>query len=237
MGFPENVLTADETVVKELHPHPVTVLGPVVLGLVLTAVAVAIAVITPDSTAANVLQWVCVAVAVLAGFWFTVVPVLRWRTTHFVITTHRVMVRRGIIGKSGKDITLSKIVDVSFVQTALDRIIRSGTLHIESAGDSPDEDLTNIPRSNEVQQLINRLVDDDANRRSAVMQDRLAGRAQVEPDPAAGSPLSDSDQQDVEVANRHAAGPAEPGRGDERAGDLGEVGAMSDDDEPGALGR
>jgi hypothetical protein len=77
------------------------------------------------------------------------------------------MVRRGILTKNGKDITLSKITDVSFQQTLLDRIIGAGSLHIESAGDSPDENLNYIPRSNEVQQLINRLIDqDDLRRRS-----------------------------------------------------------------------
>ena len=74
--------------------------------------------------------------------------------------------RKGILSKSGKDITLSKITDVSFRQTLFDRIIRSGTLTIESAGDSADELLRNIPRSDEIQQLINRLIDEDARRRS-----------------------------------------------------------------------
>ena len=37
-------------------------------------------------------------------------------------------------------------------------MIRAGSLHIESAGDSPDENLTNIPNSNVVQQLINRII-------------------------------------------------------------------------------
>ena len=44
-------------------------------------------------------------------------------------------------------------------------MIRAGSLHIESAGDSPDENLTNIPNSNVVQQLINRLIDEDDLRR------------------------------------------------------------------------
>jgi len=90
---------------------------------------------------------------------------VRWLTTHYVVTTHRVLVRRGVLTKTGKDITLSKITDVSFQQTLLDRIIGAGSLHIESAGDSPDEDFRNIPHSNQVQQLINRLIDEDDLRR------------------------------------------------------------------------
>jgi uncharacterized membrane protein YdbT with pleckstrin-like domain len=90
---------------------------------------------------------------------------VRWRSTHYVITSHRVMVRRGVLSKTGKDITLSKITDVSFRQTLFDRIIRAGSLHIESAGDSPDENLHSVPNSDEVQQLLNHLINEDDLRR------------------------------------------------------------------------
>lgn len=120
---------------------------------------------TPDDETGNRIQWIAVAVLVVVAIPAVVVPYLRWRTTHYVVTSHRVMVRRGILTKTGKDITLSKITDVSFQQTLLDRMIGSGSLHIESAGDSPDEDLANIPHSSEVQQLVNRLIDEDDLRR------------------------------------------------------------------------
>lgn len=165
MGFPENVLAKGEKVERDLHPHWLTVVAPTIFGVLLAAACIAIAVITPDDTAGNRIQWIAVIVLVVVAVPAVVVPYLRWRTTHYVITSHRVMVRRGILTKNGKDITLSKITDVSFEQTVLDRMIRSGSLHIESAGDSPDENLANIPRSNEVQQLINRLIDEDDLRR------------------------------------------------------------------------
>jgi len=165
VGFPENVLARGERVERDLHPHWLTVVVPTLLGLLLSAACVWIAVVTPDDETGNRIQWVAVAVLVLVAIPAVVVPYLRWRTTHYVVTSHRVMVRRGILTKTGKDITLSKITDVSFQQTLLDRMIGSGSLHIESAGDSPDEDLANIPHSNEVQQLVNRLIDEDDLRR------------------------------------------------------------------------
>lgn len=165
MGFPENVLARGERVERDLHPHWLTVVLPTTLGLLLAAACVLVAAVTPDDETGNRIQWVAIIVLVAIAIPAVVVPYLRWRTTHYVITSHRVMVRRGILTKNGKDITLSKITDVSFEQTLLDRIIRSGSLHIESAGDSPDENLSYIPRSNEVQQLINRLIDEDDLRR------------------------------------------------------------------------
>ncbi len=165
VGFPENVLAKGEKVERDLHPHWLTVVVPTIFGLLLAAACIAVSGVTPDDDTGNRIQWIALAVFVLVAIAAVVVPYLRWRTTHYVITSHRVMVRRGILTKTGKDITLSKITDVSFQQTVVDRLIRSGSLHIESAGDSPDENLTNIPRSNEVQQLINRLIDEDDLRR------------------------------------------------------------------------
>jgi uncharacterized membrane protein YdbT with pleckstrin-like domain len=165
VGFPENVLAKGEKVERDLHPHWLTVVVPTIFGLLLAAACVFIVIQTPDDDTGNLIQWIAVAVLVLVAIPAVVVPYFRWRTTHYVITTHRVMVRRGILTKQGKDITLSKITDVSFQQTLLDRMIGAGSLHIESAGDSPDENLTNIPNSNVVQQLINRLIDEDDLRR------------------------------------------------------------------------
>lgn len=177
MGFPENVLTRDEKIVLRLHPHWRSVALASFVGVLLLAVALVIVRVTPDDTTGNWIQWIAVAVAVLIGVPLTIVPWLRWRTTHYVITTHRVMVRRGILNKTGKDITLSKITDVSFSQSLIDRMVGSGTLNIESAGDSPDELFRDIPHSDEVQQLINRLIDEDANKRASRIMQR-AGLAE-----------------------------------------------------------
>jgi len=180
VGFPDNVLAKGEKVERDLHPHWLTVVVPTILGLLLTAACVFIVIQTPDDETGNRIQWIAVAVLVLVAIPAVVVPYLRWRTTRYVVTTHRVMVRRGILTKQGKDITLSKITDVSYKQTVLDRIIRAGSLHIESAGDSPDENLTYIPNSDVVQQLINRLIDEDDLRR------RSRGQAYASPDTGAG---------------------------------------------------
>lgn len=176
MGFPDNVLTAGEKVESDLHPHWQVVVPATIVGIILTAAAVYISYVTPDDTTGNTIQWIAVGVAVLLGIFLVIIPFLRWRTTRYVITTHRVMLRQGVMNKSGKDITLSKITDVSYERRMLDRMVGSGTLSIESAGDSPNELFRAIPHSDRVQQLINRLIDEDANKRAMGM----VRRAQAE---------------------------------------------------------
>ena len=93
-------------------------------------------------------------------------PLLRWRTTHYVITTHRLLFREGILARRGRDIGLSRITDVSYRQTLWERIINSGTLTIESAGEGGATVLKQIPDSEGVQQLLNHMIEEDADRRA-----------------------------------------------------------------------
>jgi uncharacterized membrane protein YdbT with pleckstrin-like domain len=200
MGFPQNVLTSDEKVEKSLHPHWRTVVGPFLIGLILLGASIYVAYVTPDDTTGNWIQWITVGIAVLLAIPLVIIPLLAWRTTHYVITTHRVMVRKGIVNKSGKDITLSKITDVSFRQSALDRMVGSGTLSIESAGDSPNEDFEAIPRSDRIQQLLNHLIDQDANRRAQ----RIVNRAGFETEAEAADRMHEEEQRMHEEEERLA---------------------------------
>ena len=105
-----------------------------------------------------------------------------------------------MITETGKDITLSKITDVSFERTLVDRLTGSGTLRIESAGHSPDETFRAIPRSDRVQQVINRLIDEDANRRAQ----RMVNRAGFETNQEAADRMHEEEQRMHEEEERLA---------------------------------
>ena len=113
MGFPENVLAQGEKVERSLHPHPLTVFGPTLLGVVLIALAVVTSWVTPDDATGNRPQWGAISVLVVLALALVVVPYLRWRTPHSVITSHAVIVRQGIPRTPSTDLTLSKQRDVS----------------------------------------------------------------------------------------------------------------------------
>ncbi|MDQ3576509.1 MAG: PH domain-containing protein [Actinomycetota bacterium] len=166
MAFPENLLAGDEKVVKHLHPHWLTVFVPTVLFILVVGIASFLVAVIPDGDAQDILRIVVIALAVIVLILLVVIPVLRWRTTHYVITTHRVMVRHGILSRTGKDIGLSRITDVSYTQSLWDRIIGAGTLTIESAGEGPPQVFANIPNSDDTQQLINHLVEEDEQNRA-----------------------------------------------------------------------
>ena len=166
MPYPDKALGDDEEVVRHLHPHWLTVFWPVVLFLALVGAASFGAALVPAGDQQNLWRLGIVAVAVVLGLFLVAVPLLRWRTTHYVITTHRLLFRAGVLARRGRDIGLSRITDVSYRQTLWERVINSGTLTIESAGEGGSTSLTRIPDSEGVQHLLNHMVEEDADRRA-----------------------------------------------------------------------
>jgi uncharacterized membrane protein YdbT with pleckstrin-like domain len=166
MPYPDKLLAEDEEVVRHLHPHWTTLFWPVVrLLLIVGAASFGMAAI-PAGRQQGILRMVVLAAALVLLLVLVVKPLLRWRTTHYVISTHRVLFREGILARRGRDLGLSRITDVSYTQTLWERIINSGTLTIESAGDGGATVLRQIPDSDGVQQLLNHMIEEDADRRA-----------------------------------------------------------------------
>src|SRR3954447_5650757 len=166
MPYPDKLLAEDEEVVRHLHPHWLTLFWPVVWFLVIVGgVSFGMAVV-PVGRQQGVFRMLLLAVALVLLLTVVLVPVLRWRTTHYVITTHRLLFREGILTRRGRDIGLSRITDVSYRQSLWERIINSGTLTIESAGEGGATVLRQIPDSDGVQQLLNHMIEEDADRRA-----------------------------------------------------------------------
>lgn len=167
MSYPEKLLANDEKVVEHLHPHWITLVPATFWFLVICAAAgVGIAYAPNNGTSRTVIIIAILVVGLLLLCWLSFSPWIRWRTTHYVLTTHRVLIRRGVLRHTGHDISLQRISDVGFTQSLWDRLVRAGTLTIESASEHGQEELKNVPRSDQVQQTINRLIEEDGDRRA-----------------------------------------------------------------------
>lgn len=165
MGYPDNLLATDEVVVLHRHPHWKRLVLPVLALLAGTALAsFAAAVVSRtgwDATTRTVLWAVIAALWLLAVGWLTLRPFLAWLTVHFVITDRRVMYRHGLFTRAGIDIPLARINSVEFRHSLPDRMVRTGTLIIESAAQDPLE-FDDIPRVEQVHALLYREVFGDA---------------------------------------------------------------------------
>ncbi|MCA1824522.1 MAG: PH domain-containing protein [Mycobacteriales bacterium] len=101
-----------------------------------------------------------VALALLVAL--CVQPVIAWLTTHFVLTNHRVVMRKGLVARSGRDVPLFRINDVTFSHGIIERLFGAGTLVIESAGEHGQVTLTDIPHVEDVQRQLYRLIEESA---------------------------------------------------------------------------
>jgi uncharacterized membrane protein YdbT with pleckstrin-like domain len=180
VGFPESILTSDEQVVLHLHPHWKKLIPPV-FWLVLVLAAYVAAVVLWSGTVLLILA--VVGLALLA--WLALWPWLVWRNTHYVFTTERVLTREGVLARRGRDIPLSRINDVSFSHSLFERMVGSGTMTIESAGERGQVVLIDLPRVEHTQSVLYELVEAEADQsRQAAVEDEADGEQQRRTKPA-----------------------------------------------------
>ena len=78
-------------------------------------------------------------------------------TERYVLTTERVRIYRGLIGRNIDDIELVRLQDIDFTQNAGERIFGIGDIHLRGADPStPEVTLRNVHQPEEVRELIRR---------------------------------------------------------------------------------
>jgi membrane protein YdbS with pleckstrin-like domain len=149
MAYPERLLSPDEEVVMEFRPHWSRIFKELVLSVAVVVVLVLVAVLFDFPNRG----WVTLAIAAI---WLVLVVrgFLSWWFTQHVITNERLIYRAGITSRAGKEIPLEVINDVSFSQTPWERIIKSGDLLIESAGEQGQSHYRDIPTPEDMQRVI-----------------------------------------------------------------------------------
>jgi uncharacterized membrane protein YdbT with pleckstrin-like domain len=115
----------------------------------------------PDSWP-RVVRWL-VALAGIALFaWRPLRRIVAWATSHFVVTSDRVIHRAGWFAKRSMEIPLENISDVRFNQTVFERVIGAGDLTLESPGTFGQERFSDVRHPEQVQKTIYEM--NEANR-------------------------------------------------------------------------
>lgn len=160
MPYPDKVLARDEDVVLHVRPHVRTLVLPALV-LLLTLGLGTFALV---STTTPGLQYAVLLVAAAAVAGYVGRPFLRWTTTHLVLTTHRLLVREGVLARSGRDLPFDRVTEVSFERTLVERLVGSGTLVVENAGERGPIVVRNVPGVENVQATLYQLVQEDDER-------------------------------------------------------------------------
>lgn len=160
MPFPRKLLNDNEDIVLDLHPHwwffapPLFALvGTIILGVLVWA--------------GTDISWLQVPVGVLilgCLIWFGL-RYSRWITTNFVVTTDRLIYRHGVLAKHGIEIPLDRVNTVFFRQSIFERMVGSGDLVIESAGEMGRQSFSNVRNPSAVQNEVYRQIEANENRK------------------------------------------------------------------------
>jgi hypothetical protein len=129
----------------------------------------------------DVPQWAELALAgllVVCVLWLAA-RYVRWATTSFAVTSERLVLRKGFLRRTSREIRLDSLTDISCSQSLTDRLLRCGDILLESPGRDSQEVFPDLPRPVGIQNEIYRLL----NQRQA-----MRGSAWQAADPSASVP-------------------------------------------------
>lgn len=141
MRYPSELLTDDETIQRAFRPHWKTLIIPIIWTILVVVASVLVWMLLPDGWP----RWASLGVLAAGWFGFAALPAARWYYTMHILTSERLIVRRGILARSGMEIPLEVVNDVGFSQSLFERLMGFGDVVIESAGELGQSRLSNIP--------------------------------------------------------------------------------------------
>jgi uncharacterized membrane protein YdbT with pleckstrin-like domain len=150
MPFPRRLLIEGEELILDLRPHWIALVGPAIATV---AILVGMVVLYQvfDERILDIVVGIAGTLLLLA---YPVRRLVDWLTSHFVVTSDRIIHRRGFIAKYSMEVPLEAINDVRFEQGILDRMIGAGTLVVQSASEAGRQVFDHIRRPEEVQRTI-----------------------------------------------------------------------------------
>jgi len=106
----------------------------------------------------NIGLWITLLFAflVLIGLLWIVVRAIKWIRTVYAVTSHRVIVQTGILGKDFHEIPVTQVRGVDVHQSFFQRLLGYGTIRVSSEGGSQvgNEDWKGIPKPFRFQKMI-----------------------------------------------------------------------------------
>jgi len=145
MGISAKLLGDDERIVTSTRTHWKALIGPVLVLLVVVGGGAFLAAVIPEGSVQTAGRIAIAAIAVVLLAIWVVKPFLDWFFATYTLTNRRMITRHGILNRSGRDIPLVRINDVSYEHGLVDRMLRCGTLVIQSASDGGQVVLRDVP--------------------------------------------------------------------------------------------
>ena len=194
MALPRRFLNDDEELLAELRPHWIFLFGPL-----FTSIGVWVALIVLVILWQKAPGWTnypILIIALIPGLWL-VGRLVRWRSYVVALTSTRILVRQGILGRDTVQLRLQRITEVNIRQELIERMLGTGSLIIDVQGEDDSLTLEYMRKPAVVQRVINSQINEivGGGRREAIPAD-------MQPRDRYGAPYADRDEND----DRHGVG-------------------------------
>lgn len=152
MPLPRKFLNEDEELLAELRPHWIFYIGPLAL-----AVGVWAGVIALNIAVHHLPAWTSYPLLVIGAIptlWL-IGRLIRWRSYTLALTSTRILVRQGVLGRDTVQLRLQRITEINLAQMLWERILGTGRLVIDVQGEDDSVVLTDVRKPAVVQRVIN----------------------------------------------------------------------------------
>src|SRR5580693_6666387 len=152
MALPRKFLNEDEELLAELRPHWIFLFGPLFTSIGVWAALIVLVVLWRNAPSA--LNYPILIIALIPGLWL-LGRFVRWRSYVVALTSTRVLVRQGILGRDTVQLRLQRITEVNIRQTLVERVLGTGSLLIDVQGEDDTLTLEYMRKPAVVQRVIN----------------------------------------------------------------------------------
>jgi membrane protein YdbS with pleckstrin-like domain len=199
VALPRKFLNEDEELLAELRPHWIFLFGPL-----FTSVGVWVALIVLVILWQKAPSWTnypILIVALIPGLWL-LGRFVRWRSYVVALTSTRILVRQGIMGRDTVQLRLQRITEVNIRQRLIERVLGTGSLIIDVQGEDDSLTLEYMRKPAVVQRVINSQINEivGGGRREQIPHD-------MQPHDRYGAPYADQDYGDQDHDDAHDTPP------------------------------
>jgi uncharacterized membrane protein YdbT with pleckstrin-like domain len=139
-----------EDILFDGHPSWRATLGFYVIGFVAAVAAGILAGVIAGSTVGVIVLIVVLAAVIVIGL-------IRRLATHYLVTTERLRIRRGILARRVQQTQLDRVQNVNTDQSFFERVLQIGTVDFDTAGtDDSDFTFRGIANPDEVVTAVDR---------------------------------------------------------------------------------
>jgi membrane protein YdbS with pleckstrin-like domain len=198
--FSRKLLNSDEELLAELRPHWIFLFGPLFTSIGTWVVIIVILVLWHHAPGWT--NYPFLIIALIPAIWL-LGRFVRWRSYVIAITSNRIFVRQGILGRDTVQLRLQRITELNTSQSFIERMLGVGRIIIDVQGEDDSMVLEYVRRPVVVQRVVNSLINElvSGGQREEIPVDMLPFDARAGARHPAKDENDDTDQTDTDHGN------------------------------------